>query len=149
MVSCQKGPTCHVHARQIGPFWQDTLDMLYALWRRVGSAVECGILDLDLGPILPVRRLGEPLGKALHVALLLSTQNEISNHEGRFMNHGAKLRVSDCILPGVEKHIKMDIWIVKAQWPGKYLSKSAEQSSEPRCGLRTVTLLFLMFQSIF
>ena len=27
MVSCQKGPTRHVYAWQIGPFWQDTLDM--------------------------------------------------------------------------------------------------------------------------
>ena len=25
-VSCQKGPTCHAYAWQIGPFWQDTLD---------------------------------------------------------------------------------------------------------------------------
>ena len=28
MVSCQKGPTRHAYAWQIGPFWQDTLDML-------------------------------------------------------------------------------------------------------------------------
>ena len=27
MVSCQKGPTRHANARQIGPFWQDTLDV--------------------------------------------------------------------------------------------------------------------------
>ena len=27
MVSCQKGPICHAYARQIGPFWQDTLDI--------------------------------------------------------------------------------------------------------------------------
>ena len=26
-VSCQKGPTHHAYAWQIGPFWQDTLDM--------------------------------------------------------------------------------------------------------------------------
>ena len=26
-VSCQKGPTRHAYAWQIGPFWQDTLDM--------------------------------------------------------------------------------------------------------------------------
>ena len=26
MVSCQKGPTRHAYAWQIGPFWQDTLD---------------------------------------------------------------------------------------------------------------------------
>ena len=27
MVSCQKGPTRHANAWQIGPFWQDTLDI--------------------------------------------------------------------------------------------------------------------------
>ena len=27
MVSCQKGPTHHAYAWQIGPFWQDTLEM--------------------------------------------------------------------------------------------------------------------------
>ena len=27
MVSCQKGPTRHVYAWQVGPFWQDTLDI--------------------------------------------------------------------------------------------------------------------------
>ena len=27
MVACQKGPTCHAYPWQIGPFWQDTLDM--------------------------------------------------------------------------------------------------------------------------
>ena len=26
-VSCQKGPTRHAYACQIGPFWQDTLDL--------------------------------------------------------------------------------------------------------------------------
>ena len=26
-VSCQKGPTHHAYAWQIGPFWQDILDM--------------------------------------------------------------------------------------------------------------------------
>ena len=30
-VSCQKGPTRHAYAWQIGPFWQDTLDMCYIL----------------------------------------------------------------------------------------------------------------------
>ena len=27
-VSCQKGPTRHAYAWQIGAFWQDTLDIL-------------------------------------------------------------------------------------------------------------------------
>ena len=26
-VSCQKGPICHAQAWQVGPFWQDTIDM--------------------------------------------------------------------------------------------------------------------------
>ena len=32
MVSCQKGPTRHAYAWQIGPFWQDTLYMMRVLW---------------------------------------------------------------------------------------------------------------------
>ena len=28
-VSCQKGPTRHAYAWQIGPFWQDTLEMSF------------------------------------------------------------------------------------------------------------------------
>ena len=34
MVSCQKGPTRHAYAWQIGPFWQDTLEMKYKLKKR-------------------------------------------------------------------------------------------------------------------
>ena len=33
MVSCQKGPTRHANAWQIGPFWQDTLDIQSAVDR--------------------------------------------------------------------------------------------------------------------
>ena len=32
MVSCQKGPNRHAYAWQIGPFWQDTLDISIILW---------------------------------------------------------------------------------------------------------------------
>ena len=28
MVSCQRGPTRHAYTWQIGPFWQDTLELL-------------------------------------------------------------------------------------------------------------------------
>ena len=31
MVSCQKGPTCHAYAWQIGPFWQDTHELVEVL----------------------------------------------------------------------------------------------------------------------
>ena len=31
MVSCQKGPTHHAYAWQIGPFWQDTLDLQHVV----------------------------------------------------------------------------------------------------------------------
>ena len=34
-VSCQKCPTRHAYAWQIGPFWQDTLDILIHLLGRV------------------------------------------------------------------------------------------------------------------
>ena len=29
MVSCPKGPTRHAYAWQVGPFWQDTLDVIH------------------------------------------------------------------------------------------------------------------------
>ena len=48
---------------------------------------------------LPVRLLVVPLSKALHAALLLSTQEQMGTWEGRFVSRGAKLRVSSCILP--------------------------------------------------
>ena len=32
MVSCQKGPTRHAYAWQIGPFLQDTIDMSYPFY---------------------------------------------------------------------------------------------------------------------
>ena len=31
MVSCQKGPTRHAYAWQIGPYWQDTLELCLGL----------------------------------------------------------------------------------------------------------------------
>ena len=58
MVSCQKGPTHHVYAWLIGPFWQDTLDM-HVLVIRNGKytfdvvivfrvwIMETGQLDMD------------------------------------------------------------------------------------------------------
>ena len=35
MVSCQKGPTRHAYTWQIGPFWQDTLDLGYHSTRSI------------------------------------------------------------------------------------------------------------------
>ena len=34
MVSCQKGPTRHAYAWQIGPFWQDTLEIVWDRLKR-------------------------------------------------------------------------------------------------------------------
>ena len=39
-VSCQKGPTRHAYAWQIGPFWQDTLDISYWMLRSDGMGLE-------------------------------------------------------------------------------------------------------------
>ena len=32
MVSCQKGPTRHAYAWQIGSFWQNTLDVAFSIF---------------------------------------------------------------------------------------------------------------------
>ena len=72
---------------------------------------------------LPVRLVVVPLSKALHAALLLSTQEQMGTCEGRFVSRDAKLRVSGCILPRELRWISKWIWTVKAQWPGKVLVK--------------------------
>ena len=43
MVSCQKGPTCHAYAWQIGPFWHDTIDIWKLSWV---IAVPANVLSL-------------------------------------------------------------------------------------------------------
>ena len=41
-VSCQKGPTRHAYAWQIGPFWQNTLDM---------NTLDMNTLDMSVGEL--------------------------------------------------------------------------------------------------
>ena len=36
-VSCEKGPSRHAYAWQIGPFWQDTLEILSVCWQVAGK----------------------------------------------------------------------------------------------------------------
>ena len=55
MVSCQKGPNRHAYAWQIGPFWQDTLDMC-----RIDSGED--EYQLNYGPLEDVT----VISKALH-----------------------------------------------------------------------------------
>ena len=62
---------------------------------------------------LLVRLLVVPLSKALHAALLLSTQEEMGTCEGRFVSRGAKLSVSGCILPRELRGLSRRIWTVK------------------------------------
>ena len=45
-VCCQKGPTHHAYAWQIGPFWQDTLDIKE--WLHPIIFCEMQLLNLQL-----------------------------------------------------------------------------------------------------
>ena len=40
MVSCQKGPTRHAYAWQIGPFWYDTLEISSIAGQALGVELE-------------------------------------------------------------------------------------------------------------
>ena len=46
MVSCQKGPTHHAYAWQIGPLWQDTLDIYTGL---SGDYTSCQFIGWSVG----------------------------------------------------------------------------------------------------
>ena len=59
MVSCQKGPTRNAYAWQIGPFWQETLDIysrsisLYTVGHNCNTKVHCKItLSFDLSSVV-------------------------------------------------------------------------------------------------
>ena len=100
---------------------------------QIGELVQRRVQDSGSGSrsspgfdALPVGRLVVPLSKALHAALLLSTQEHMGTCKGRFISRGAKFLVSCCIL---------DNGTVESQWSGK--------SSEPGCGHKIVTLLDL------
>ena len=47
MVSCQKGPTHHAYPWQIGPFWQDTLDMIGTV-KNVPHISDCAVMTSAL-----------------------------------------------------------------------------------------------------
>ena len=49
MVSCQKGPTRHAYAWQIGPFWQDTLELCVSV---TDTSVECQSIDEGTSALL-------------------------------------------------------------------------------------------------
>ena len=46
MVSCQKGPSRHAYTWQIGPFWQDTLDICLIPAQVIISKKKTGIRHL-------------------------------------------------------------------------------------------------------
>ena len=52
-VPCQKGPICHAWAWQVGPFWQDTLNMTFGIY--IGWHMKLGygmytFIDLQRSP---------------------------------------------------------------------------------------------------
>ena len=48
-VSCQKGPTRHAYTWQIGPFWQDTLDMYVVIILTLVKSIYVQLLDRWMG----------------------------------------------------------------------------------------------------
>ena len=93
---------------------------IVGLWLVAASWSSGRVQDSGLGSrskpefnTLPMRLLVLPLSKALHAALLLSTQEEMGTCEGRFVSRGAKLRVSGCILPRELRWLSRRIWTVK------------------------------------
>ena len=77
---------------------------------------------------LPVRLLVVPLSKALHAALLLSTQEQMGTCEGRFVSRGSRLRVSRCILL---REFEMDIQL-DMECKGPMTGESTCQSLQSR-----------------
>ena len=52
-VSCQKGPTRHAYAWQIGPFWQDTLDMWCITLRHQDPGICLHVINTSSCSLVP------------------------------------------------------------------------------------------------
>ena len=91
---------------------------------------------------LPVRLLVVPLSKALHAVLLLSTQEQSGYLWGQVCKPWRQVACERLYTPqGVEMDIQMDM-----EYKGPMTREGtcqSLQSSEPGCGLKTVTLLLL------
>ena len=74
MVSCQKGPTRHAYAWQIGPFWQDTLDMCSA---KLLLTIQCVFMFVPCCPPKHERCCVNLFGKTLW---MLSLDKMSSTH---------------------------------------------------------------------
>ena len=66
-VSCQKGPTRHAYAWQIGPFWQDTLELCYVSVKS-SIKVECG--TVQRGTVHWIRIRPKELARSSHFGVL-------------------------------------------------------------------------------
>ena len=97
---------------------------------------------------LPVHLIVVPLSKALHAALLHSTQEQMGTRKGRFVSLVAKLRVSGCILPRELRWISR--WIY-ADWKDPMTKEGTCQRLQSRALSLDVNLhkwLYFMFQYI-
>ena len=92
MVSCQKGPTRHAYAWQIGPFWQDALELshhvLHTHWR-------C----FKLSPQSP----SPPLAPVIHRNLNLKKQNK------KKKNTQKNKQIKTILLKKYAKHIRSQL----------------------------------------
>ena len=81
MVSCQKSPTCHAYAWQIGPFWQDTLD--YPAWAICFMGFLCH-LSVGFTHLNPV-----PLGLMLYCLPPLAASWKAKQFGSPFHSYGS------------------------------------------------------------
>ena len=122
--------------------------MLTASWSsgRVQDS-ESGSRSSPGSNILPVHLL-VPLSKALHTALLHSTQAQMGTCKGRFVSLAAKLRVSGCIPPRDLRWISR--WIY-ADWKGPMTKEGTCQRLQSRAlslDVNSKQCIYFMFQYI-
>ena len=114
---------CPISAAYYPPLSLYSLPRPRQYWSRSRSRMQdSGLQSRSSSKIntLPVHLLLVPLSKALHATLLLLTQEQMGTWEGRFVSLACERLYTP---QGVEMDIQMDIWTVKAKWPGKVLVK--------------------------
>ena len=135
MVSCQKEPTRHAYAWQIGPFWQDTLDVClhvtcmvdsqYSQYQSTYALDSHIVFDMNClqGPFIYVSNDLEVFVLSIYHILLIVCSTSLkklrsiylsrrTNHSTWFRNHNHFIWIFSSVYPFATNQRQL----IKAEW---------------------------------
>ena len=119
MVSCQKGPTRHAYAWQMGPFWQDTLVFAFNSWWPYDEPIQhyapwSILVQVIIWCLLSTKSLSEPMLTYCQLGpeeqSLLFQENELEKVFCKTFNRGLNELSMSC-LPSTQSRSMISLQI--------------------------------------